>query len=55
MIDRETAERLRLLLSDLQAAIYNERGVPEPTQERLLNLISAEGFPLVDELEGVIR
>lgn len=55
MIDSETADRLRALLSDLQVAIYNESELPEPWQEKLLGLISTEGFQLVDELEGVIR
>ncbi len=55
MIDRETADRLRAVLSNLQVAIYNESDVPEPAQEKLLDLISAEGFQLIDELEGVVR
>jgi hypothetical protein len=55
MIDSETAERLRALLSDLQVAIYNERGMAEQAQEKLATLISTRGFPLVDELEGVVR
>jgi hypothetical protein len=55
MIDHETAERIRDLLSDLQLAIYTDAGVPEKTQEKLVMLISTEGFSLVDELENVIR
>ena len=55
MIDHETAERLRALLSDLQIAIYNESGVAEQAQEKLATLISTEGFQLVDELQGVVR
>jgi hypothetical protein len=55
MIDNETADRFRALLSNIQATIYNESGVSEEVQEKLLTLISVEGFHLVDELEGVIR
>jgi hypothetical protein len=55
MIDSETADKLRVLLSNIQVAIYNETDVPERAQEKLLSLISAEGFQLVDELEGVVR
>ena len=55
MIDNETAERLRALLSELQFAILTERGVPERLQEKLVVLISTEGFHLIDELEGVVR
>jgi hypothetical protein len=55
MIDNETADKLRTLLSDLQVAIYNETELPEPWQEKLLSMISTQGFQLVDQLEGVIR
>ena len=55
MIDNETAERLRALLSELQAAILTESGVPERLREKLVVLISTAGFHLVDELEGVVR
>jgi hypothetical protein len=55
MIDNETAERLRALLSELQAAILRESGVPARSQEKLVELISTEGFYLVDQLEGVVR
>jgi hypothetical protein len=55
MIDHETAERFRALLSELQVAILTESGVPERLQEKLVVLISTEGFHLVDELEGVVR
>jgi hypothetical protein len=55
MIDNEAAERLRELLSNLQVTIYNESGVSEQSQEKLVNLISTRGFQLVDELEGVVR
>jgi hypothetical protein len=55
MIDSETADKIRALLSNIQVAIYNESDVPEQTQERLLSLISVDGFQLVDELEGVVR
>jgi hypothetical protein len=55
MIDHETAERLRGLLSDLQAAIYEDSGMPEDSQERLVTLISGAGFHLIDELEDVLR
>ncbi|MEA2790961.1 MAG: hypothetical protein QOG73_3367 [Acetobacteraceae bacterium] len=55
MMDDETADRLRALLGDLQAAVYNESGVPEEVQEKLVTLISARGFRLVDELQGAVR
>ena len=54
MIDTQAAERLRTLLSDVQAALYNENAIPEPVREKLVVMISEEGFGLVDELEGVI-
>jgi hypothetical protein len=54
-IDNHAADKLRELLGNLQLAIYTESDVPEPTQEKLIALISTEGFRLVDELEGVIR
>jgi hypothetical protein len=54
-LDNQTAARLRALLSDLQNAIYNDSGVSEQSQEKLVTLISTEGFQLVDELEGAVR
>jgi hypothetical protein len=55
MLDDETAERLRALLSDVQAAVYSESAIPEHVQEKLIELISTDGFGLLDELQGVIR
>jgi hypothetical protein len=55
MIDNDAAERLREFLSTMQITILNEHGVPLQLQEKLVTLISAEGFNLVDELEGVVR
>lgn len=55
MIDEETADKLRALLGDLQAAVCNESGMPEEAQEKLVTLISTQGFRLVDELQGAIR
>lgn len=55
MIDDQTADRIRALLSELQAAVFTERDVPEQAQEKLVALISTKGFGLVDELQGAVR
>jgi hypothetical protein len=52
MIDIETAERIKTLLSDIQDAVYNESAIPEPVRDDLINLISDRGFGLVDELQA---
>jgi hypothetical protein len=54
-IDHVAAERLRILLSDLQDTILNDGGVSARSQERLIEWISTEGFGLVDTLEDVVR
>jgi hypothetical protein len=55
LIDSETAGRLYGLPSNLQATIDYESGVPEASQEKLLTMISVDGFHLVDERGGVVR
>jgi hypothetical protein len=55
MIDIEAANKLREVFGNLQAAIYEDENVPEESRERLVGLISAEAFHLVDELQGVTR
>lgn len=54
-IDHDTAERLRGRLSDMQAQILNDTGVPMNVRFMLVEKISAGVFSLVDELEGVVR
>jgi hypothetical protein len=36
MIDDQTADRLRALLSDLQAAVFSDSDVPEQAREKLV-------------------
>lgn len=54
-IDHTTAERLRDMLASCQMKVYLASDIPDAVKERIVNEISAEGFRLVDELEGVVR
>ncbi len=54
-LDHASAERLRTMLSGLQAAILFDGSVGRIAAEALAEKISAEGFGLVDRLAGVIR
>lgn len=54
-IPHATAERLRDMLAACQMKVYLAPDVPEAAKERIVNEISATGFQLIDELEGVIR
>lgn len=54
-IPHATAERLRDMLATCQMKVYLAPDVPAAAKERIVNEISATGFQLIDELEGVIR
>lgn len=55
MIDHTTAERLRDMLASCQMTVYLASDVPDDAKERIVNEISANGFRVIDELEGVVR
>ncbi len=54
-LDHASAERLRTMLGDLQAAILFDGTVGRIAAEALAEKISVDGFGLVDRLEGIIR
>lgn len=54
-IPHATAERLRDMLAACQMKVYLAPDVPAAAKERIVNEISADGFRLIDELEGVTR
>lgn len=54
-IPHATAERLRDMLAACQMKVYLASDVPEAVKERIVNEIGADGFGLIDELEGVMR
>jgi hypothetical protein len=54
-IDQGIADRLREMLSSFQLKVFCAEDVPEETRARIVNEISAEGFRVIDELEGVVR
>lgn len=50
-----SAERLRAAFSRIQSDVFAAEDIPETTKCRLIEDISASGFLLIDELEGVVR
>ena len=54
-ITHATAERLRHMLSALQADIIFDNDIPIARREILVESLSLRGFGLVDDLEGLVR
>jgi hypothetical protein len=54
-IDTFSAKGRVALPSNLQASIDNESVVSEESQEKLLTMISVDGFHLVDARRGVVH
>jgi hypothetical protein len=56
MIDHDAAEKLRIMLSDIQQKAMSHAADVEPGHSlELVDYISQVGFRLVDEMEGVVR
>jgi hypothetical protein len=55
MLDHTTAEEIRDMLSEIQMTILEDGGIATESRNKLVHYISAKGFRLVDDLEGVVR
>ena len=55
MIDHDAAEKLRIMLSDLQRKTMSRADAEPDHSLELVNYISQVGFRLVDEMDGVVR
>jgi hypothetical protein len=55
MIDHDAAERLRMMLSDIQQKAMSHTDAEPSHSLELVDYISQVGFRLVDEMEGVVR
>jgi hypothetical protein len=55
MIDHEAAEKLRMMLSEIQQKAMSHADAEPGHSLELVNYISQVGFRLVDEMEGVMR
>jgi hypothetical protein len=43
------------MLSEIQMTILEDGGIATESRNKLVHYISAKGFRLVDDLEGVVR
>ena len=55
MIDHDAAEKLRMMLSDIQQKAMSRADAEPGHSLELVEYISHVGFRLVDEMEGVVR
>jgi hypothetical protein len=55
MVDHDAAEKLRIMLSDIQQKAMSHADVAPSHSLELVDYISQVGFRLVDEMEGVMR
>ena len=55
MIDHDAAEKLRMMLSDIQQKTMSHADAEPGHSLELVDYISQVGFRLVDEMEGVVR